>query len=725
MLLIPILQYSLAMIKLISKTYSTYRAALNVTGIFIAILVVFPLVMLLSGAMILATSKYNPFSYSASVSLWAWPDYFTTWQNGGLAGYGERIAATGGISLFIVYLLIPMLIASAFRQKRELHGSARWATPAEVSKAGLLGNEGLVVGKYNGRTLRFPGQQFVMLAAPTRSGKGVGVVIPNLLSYEESVCVLDIKQENFDITAGYRKEILKQEIYLFNPFAEDVDINGKPAPRTHRYNFFSAISNGVFRVGDVLSIGNAIWPSGGKDTFWNDNARNIFLAVTLFLCELRDQREEEGANSQLPNYPVSMGEVLRQTSGRDTGLPIKKYFETKVMSYEWLSSACRSAMSTFLSSSDDVLASILSTFNAPLLPWRNPIVDAATSECDFDVRDVRKKKISIYIGITPNKLDDAKLIINLLFSQLVNLNTKELPQKNPKELKYQCLLLMDEFTSIGVVNIIAKAVSYIAGYNLRLMPIIQSTAQLESPTNYGKDNARTLITNHAMQIVYAPRDQKDANEVSESLGTFTEKSISTSRSNSITKGGSGSESTSDQRRALLLPQEVKEIGQWKEIIFLENVKPILCDKIRYFDDPEFTCRLLPAPSVLPIDIEQFVAKASGKTRDIHDTEMDLDAYALKPPVTAEYLDIYDKTEKPPPEDPLDEKLVNDYVLEGLEAMGISKEDLANLDLNALDEFNGSENTAGLDTETASARTDDAFAAMMNEINEDEGESIER
>ena len=178
--------------------------------------------------------------------------------------------------------------------------------------------------------------------------------------------------------------------------------------------------------------------------------------------------------------------MLRQTSGRDSGLPIKQYFEEKIIPYAWLSSECRGAMRNFLSSSDDVLSSILSTFNAPLLPWRNPIVDAATSSCDFDVRDVRKKKMSIYIGITPNKLGDAKLIINLLFSQLVNLNTKELPQKNPTVLKHQCLLLMDEFTSIGVVNIIATAVSYIAGYNLRLLPIIQSTAQLESPSNYGK-----------------------------------------------------------------------------------------------------------------------------------------------------------------------------------------------------------------------------------------------
>ena len=336
-------------------------------------------------------------------------------------GGGKRIALAGIASLVMIYLIAPMLMVLALRERRALHGSARWATSAEVGQAGLFGNSGIVVGKYRGKTLRFPGQQFVLLAAPTRSGKGVGVVIPNLLSYEESVCVLDIKQENFDITAGYRQSVLKQAVYLFNPFAEDIDANGQPAPRTHRYNFLSAISKGAFRVGDVITISNAIWSSGGKDAFWNDNARNLFLAVTLFLCELRDQREETSTDSALPDYPVTMGEVLRQTSGRDSGLPIKKYFTERVMPYEWLSNECRGALTTFLNASDNVLSDILSTFNAPLLPWRNPIVDAATSACDFDVRDVRRKKMSIYIGITPNKLDDAKLIINLLFSQLVNL----------------------------------------------------------------------------------------------------------------------------------------------------------------------------------------------------------------------------------------------------------------------------------------------------------------
>ncbi|TGR94774.1 type IV secretory system conjugative DNA transfer family protein, partial [Mesorhizobium sp. M1C.F.Ca.ET.188.01.1.1] len=107
-----------------------------------------------------------------------------------------------------------------------------------------------------------------------------------------------------------------------------------------------------------------------------------------------------------------------------------------------------------LSQADETFASILGTFKEPLNPWINPVLDKATSSNDFLLTDVRKKKMTIYIGIQPNKLAESRLIINLFFSQLINLNTKELPKSNP-DLKYQCLLLMDEFTSIGKVEIIA------------------------------------------------------------------------------------------------------------------------------------------------------------------------------------------------------------------------------------------------------------------------------
>ncbi|PRE45393.1 type IV secretory system conjugative DNA transfer family protein [Burkholderia multivorans] len=500
------------------------------------------------------------------------------------------------------------------------------------SHAGIDGGPPLVVGVWRGRYLRFTGQQFVLLAAPARSGKGVGIVVPNLLSYPDSVVVLDIKQENFNLTAGYRRAH-GQDVYLFNPFAED--------GRTHRYNPLSAISGGLFRVGDILAIGYALYPVGGHDDFWKDQARNLFLGLVLLMCEWRDARRR--GNLDVPDYAVTMGEVLRQSSGN--GMPVKAYLQQALLqSRRLLSGACVDALNRFLANDDKVLASILATFNAPLTIFANPIVDAATSASDFDPRDVRRRRMSIYIGVTPDHLTEAALLVNLVFSQVVNLNTKELPQDNP-ELKYQCLLLMDEFTSVGKIQIIARAVAYMAGYNLRLLSIVQSVSQLESV--YGRADARTFVTNHAMQVIYAPREQKDANEYSEMLGTFTDRSRSVSRSNAIFGGrGGSSESFSEQRRPLLLPQELKELGRDREIILLENTRPILAERICYWRDPVFTSRLHVAPAVPAMDLVRFMAQVERRLRDVEPDDVDETGVMHIAPEYLEVLQAWDPRDLP-------------------------------------------------------------------------------
>jgi len=576
--------------------------------------------------------------------VWTWVDGVADYQNGYLQNQHKSLVVSGTLSFILVYGLALTAYGVSMKAylSRELHGSARWANLAEVRKSRLLSGGGIVLGQLGKNILRFASQQFVLVAAPTRSGKGVGIVIPNLLSYEDSVVNLDIKQENYDITAGYRRDVLGQEVYLFNPFAEEV-MNGLPSPKTHRYNPLSSISKGVFRVGDALAIGSAIWPSGGKDGFWNDSARNLFLAIVLLLLDIRDQREKDGAGSSLPHYPVTMGEVLRQAAGRGSRLSVRDYLTSLLQEYTWLSSECVDSIGNLLSAPPETLGNILSTFNAPLTIWRNPIVDAATSENDFDLRDVRKRRMTIYIGITPDHLADAKLLLNLIFSQLINLNTKTLPEKD-KSLKYTCLLLMDEFTSIGRIDIIAKAIGYIAGYNLRLLAIIQSVSQLESV--YGKEDSRTMITNFAVTVVFPPKEQKDANEYSEMLGTFTELSANISRSRSIfnTRAG-GSESLSHQKRALMLPQELKEMGQGEQIILMEYTKPIRCTKIKFYEDNLFIERQKPSPNVTPLDIELFVAKSQNRVREVSANEINFESQTLKdPPLAIDQLALLSEAE---------------------------------------------------------------------------------
>jgi type IV secretion system protein VirD4 len=562
---------------------------------------------------------------------------------------------SSGLSLAII--LSPALLFFA-PAKRSLFGDARFARASEIRKANLLGEKGIIVGRYKKKFLMFGGSQHALMSAPTRSGKGVGIVVPNLLTWPDSVVVLDIKQENHAITSGFRRKH-GQPCYLFNPAAVDY--------RTHRYNPLAYISTDPnFRIDDIQKIANMLFPDQpGTDVIWTATPRALFLGVVLSLVET-------------PGKLVTLGQVLRETLADGDGskyfasiinvralgeriskatpqearqqalLDVDTVFADKGKAAElhprmaemavWahlsadyreavrrkvealkasnpktpdlltlcaavqfdkasaevgkaLSGACVRALNSYISiASENTRAGVMTSFRSRLELWNNPLVDAATSANDFDLRDVRKKRMSIYLGVTPDNLDRMAPLLNLFFQQLIDLNTRELPELNPA-LKYQCLLLPDEFTAMGKIGVLSKGISYIAGYGLRMLPIIQSPAQLVEV--YGKDAAQTFTTNHALQIVFPPKasELQTAKDISEWLGYQTVTGVSESKGKNLFTKREKSESLSDQRRALLLPQEITSLGRERELVVVEDCPPILAEKIRYYADAVFMDRL--------------------------------------------------------------------------------------------------------------------------------------
>ncbi|MEO6898214.1 MAG: type IV secretory system conjugative DNA transfer family protein [Caldimonas sp.] len=545
----------------------------------------------------------------------------------------QKLIASIAVASTTLLIILPGALIAAARQKRPLHGDARFANPAEVTRAGLLGGDtskvgpAILIGRYRGRFIALPGQLSVMLSAPTRSGKGVGVVVPNLLNWPDSVVVLDLKGENFAITAGYRAEC-GQEVYAFSPFDEEA--------RSHRWNPLTAIrGTPLHRVGDLLAIGQVFYPNDGSGTsseaFFNDQARNLFLGIGLFLLET-------------PELPRTIGEMLRQSSGQ--GQTLKGHFESTIARRleegRPLSDECVDALRRLLSSSESPLSSIVSTFNAPLTIFADAVVDAATSADDFRLEDVRRRRMSIYVRIPPNRVLNARPLLNLFFSHLVSLNTQHLP--NPEKPRIQCLLVNDEFAAMGRVGVISSAAAFLAGFDLRLLTVVQAMSQLDSV--YGEKEARTFATNHGLQILFAPREQRDAEEYSAMLGHFTERATSRGRSRSFGHHGHSSISSNEsaQRRALLLPQEFKEIGLERLVVIAENSKAILGEKIRYHRDKVFRARLRPAPTVPQMDIDRHFATVQQRWRYVQDeTPVDetIDVERLAHPVA--------HVAKPPPE----------------------------------------------------------------------------
>ena len=513
--------------------------------------------------------------------------YYGDWPRVHGALVRACLGGTASVLLSAVVLLLP--------KRRPLHGEARFATRREIAAAGLLGDHGIILGRLGRRCLMLAGQQGVVLAAPPRAGKGVGVVIPNLLNWPDSVICVDIKRENWTLTAGFRARS-GQACFLFDPFAED--------GRTARWNpFFYVSGDALKRVNDLQRIAEMLYPDPPNgDPFWTASARSLFLGIALYLFETPSSRK-------------TIGEVLRQGMASDDegfGHHWKRIVEGRGKGAHPLSAQCVRALYDVIDLAPVTASSIRKTFTSRLDLWLNPMLDAATAGNDFDLRDLRRRPTSIYVGVNPDDLHRLRPVLSLFFQQAIGLQTRALPEHDAT-LKHQVLMMLDEFAALGRIPIIAEAVSYLPGYNVRVVLVIHTPAQLREV--YGVNAAETMLKSLAARIVFAPKDFPDAREISDELGMTTVKAHTVSRPQfdwGDPKGRrSRSVSVSEQRRPLLLPQEVKALGTANALIFYEGLAPIRCRKIRYFQDVRFRARLLPAPVVAPAPIEAPVPVVPG------------------------------------------------------------------------------------------------------------------
>jgi type IV secretion system protein VirD4 len=504
-----------------------------------------------------------------------WKTIYQGWlQSDGNASMRQHVIRAMQAATFVaVAAVVGVAFAIAnLMPKKALHGAARFASIKDIQSKNLFAPSGIVLGRKGNQIIRFTGPEFVLLAAPTRSGKGVGFCIPNLLMWEHSVVVLDIKGENYELTSAYRAEKLGQEVFIFNPFSAN----------THACNFLSYVSKDPnFRVNDLQAMAATIYPPGDKP-FFVDTARNLFVGLAMMVLET-------------PGLPHTLGEVLRQASGK--GQSLKDHLETVIrmrsVSPMPFSSICIDSLNRFMSLPDETLGNVEASFTAPLSIFMNPVIDKATSRDDFDFREVRKKKITIYLNIPTDKVTAAPFILNLFFTMLIQENVKELPEQNPA-LKYSCLLLMDEFTAAGKIEMIEKGVGFIAGYGLRLAIVIQDRSQLAaSKGGYGKESAQNIINNMGAKVYFTPNTQEDAESYSKMIGNETVRHESIQRSNIGFSSGNSSRSASEQisARALMLPQELVLMSDKKQLVQRKGIPIIEAEKIIYFEDPEFKDRL--------------------------------------------------------------------------------------------------------------------------------------
>jgi type IV secretion system protein VirD4 len=492
----------------------------------------------------------------------------------------------GGISL------LAGLVYALWARGAPLHGAARFANERELKRHGFRSATGIVVGRKGGRFLTFGGSEHVLVEAPTRSGKGTGIVIPNLLTWQGSVVVLDVKRENFDASAGFRAHY-GQQVFLFNP----TDRQG----RTARYNPLAHIDRSdpddviieLQKIATMLFIA----PERGE-AFWANGARTGFAGVGAWLAETSEE-------------PLTMGAIYRHLTEGDARSFFKKELANPKLN---LSTGCRTALADFAGGSDNSFADIKKTITNVLGLWLNPLVDAATSASDFDLRNLRKRHISIYLGVSPDELDRIAPLYNLLFQQLIDLNVRELPDDTTP---VPVLVILDEFARLGRASVIANAFSYVAGYGIRLLPVIQSRSQLRGV--YGEHLADEIVANCGVEVAFTPKELRVANELSDRIGYVGQESIT----RSLTIHGllaNRSKSISEQRRALLLPQELMQYPMDRLLLLRGGIPPILGTKIFYYKSRFFKKRTFPPPIIPPRERPIRATIAPSPFRDMTDEE---------------------------------------------------------------------------------------------------------
>lgn len=480
---------------------------------------------------------------------------------------------TVGVSVSV--LLGGVLVAAILlSRRRPLHGAARWASGSEQRRAGLRADRGVILGRADGGFLIADGPEHVMLYAPTRTGKGVGVVIPNLLAWSDSVVVLDIKRENFLATGGYRAEA-GQTVHLFDPLARD--------GRTARFNPLGHVdrTDPIAVLDELQRMAVMLFPVHDRaDPFWAEAARTGFIGVGGYVAAT-------------PERPFTLGEIFRQLTAGDARARLPRIVAARDREGRPLPGPVVAALTDFTSSSENTFASVRQSITTRMGLWLNPRVDAATAVSDFDLRDLRGGRLSLYLGATPDNMLRIQPLYALLFQQLVDLNSRALPGPADRP----ALIVLDEFARLGPAPVLAHAFAWVAGYGLRLLAVLQSPSQLRAI--YGPDVAEEVMTNCGVEIVFAPKELKIAQELSDRLGAYTTDGRSRSRPTGLSRGRR-STTVSDQRRALMLPQELMQLPQAALIVLKAGLPPVRGRKIAYFRERAFQRRLRPAPDLAPV-----------------------------------------------------------------------------------------------------------------------------
>ncbi|MGE0181665.1 MAG: conjugal transfer protein TraG [Parvularculaceae bacterium] len=500
------------------------------------------------------------------------PDIFN--QGGAIAASGGMIGAAAAIAGSLWRA----------RQSRNIttYGSARWATRCDIEAAGLLKGEGVFLGKWRRDYLRHDGPEHVMAFAPTRSGKGVGLVVPTLLSWTGSAVIHDIKGENWTLTSGWRSRF--SHCLLFDP----------TNPASARYNPLLEVRKGQREVRDVQNIADILVdPEGSLErrSHWEKTGHALLVGVILHIL----YAEKEKTLARVASFLSDPARTFERTL---SVLMSTNHLGTK--DAPKVHPVVAQAARELLNKSDNERSGVLSTAMSFLGLYRDPTIATVTSACDWRIADLVSADcpVSLYLVVPPSDISRTKPLVRLILNQIGRRLTEDLDSAaQPK--RRRLLMMLDEFPALGRLDFFESALAFMAGYGVRAYLIAQSLNQIEKA--YGQNNS--ILDNCHVRVAFAANDERTAKRISDALGTATELRSQRNYAGHRLAPWLAHVMVSRQEtaRPLLTPGEVMQLPGDEAIALVSGVAPIRAKKLKYYADANFSARRLPAASIVAQD----------------------------------------------------------------------------------------------------------------------------
>ncbi|PEQ10361.1 conjugal transfer protein TraG [Novosphingobium sp. PC22D] len=485
---------------------------------------------------------------------------------------GAYIAVSGGFAAVIVAIGMSVWRAREARNA-ETYGSARWATMREARTAGLLRDEGVVLGRLGSDYLRHAGPEHVLCFAPTRSGKGVGLVVPSLLTWPGSAIVHDIKGENWQLTAGFRAR--HGRVLLFDP------TNAASAA----YNPLLEIRKGAWEVRDVQNVADVLVdPEGSleKRNHWEKTSHALLVGAILHVLYAGEDKTLAGVAAFVsdPRQPIES--------------TLRAMMTTPHLGKAGVHPVVASAARELLNKSANERSGVLSTAMSFLGLYRDPVVAQVTRSCEWRIADLVESDvpITLYLVVPPSDISRTKPLIRLILNQIGRRLTEDL---RARQSRHRLLLMLDEFPALGRLDFFESALAFMAGYGIQSFLIAQSLNQIEKA--YGPNNA--ILDNCHVRVSFATNDERTAKRISDALGTATEmRAMKNYAGHRLSPWlGHLMVSRSETARQLLTPGEVMQLPPDDEIVMVAGIPPIRAQKVRYYKDRRFTERVVSPPDI--------------------------------------------------------------------------------------------------------------------------------